>query len=96
METLKDLFRRNNDYYLSVNLTDNYGLYIECLNEDYVPLSRNFTVDNVKHLMIELNDNKGQFYVPIQDYFTEEITLDITIEELKNKVLDLAINKSIL
>lgn len=90
---IKDLFNNGIDYYTIIQLTDTYSVYIECLNEDYVPIAKNFSFDKVKHFFIELNDNKGCFYEPIQDYFNEEITLDTTLEELKNKILDIAIKQ---
>ncbi len=95
MKTIRDLFINNSDYYNTISLTDNYMLYIECLDSDYVSLANNFTLDKVSHLMIELNDYNGNYYEPIQNYFNEEITLDTSLEDLKNKVLDLAIKRGL-
>ena len=97
METIKDLFNLTNDYYITISLSDNYCLYIEGLNEDYISLVNNFNINNIKHLFIELNDYRGNVCVPIQN-FTElqNIGLETSIQELKECVLDLAINKSLL
>lgn len=95
METIRDLFINNSDYYNTISLTDNYMLYIECLDNDYVALANNFSLDKVGHLMIELNDYNGNYYEPIQNYLEGEITLDTPILELKEKVLDLAIKRGL-
>lgn len=89
---IKDLFN-GNDYYIMISLTENFSVYIECLDEDYIPITNNFNFDKVKHFFIELNDNKGEYYEPIQNYFNEEITLDTTIEDFKNKIIELALQK---
>lgn len=97
METIKDLFNLTNDYYITINLSNNYCLYIEGLNEDYISLVNNFSIDNIKHLFIELNDYKGNVCVPIQNCIElQNIGLETNIQELKECVLDLAINKSLL
>ena len=97
METIKDLFNLTNDYYITISLSNNYCLYIEGLNEDYVSLVNNFSIDNIKHLFIELNDYKGNVCVPIQNCTElQNIGLETSIQELKECVLDLAINKSLL
>ena len=97
METIKDLFSLTNDYYITISLSDNYCLYIEGLNEDYVSLVNNFNINNIKHLFIELNDYRGNVCVPIQNCTElQNIGLETSIQELKECVLDLAINKSLL
>lgn len=97
METIKDLFSLTNDYYITISLSDNYCLYIEGLNEDYISLVNNFSIDNIKHLFIELNDYRGNVCVPIQNCTElQNIGLETSIQELKECVLDLAINKSLL
>lgn len=97
METIKDLFNLTNDYYITISLSDNYCLYIEGLNQDYVSLVNNFSIDNIKHLFIELNDYRGNVCVPIQNCTElQNIGLETSIQELKECVLDLAINKSLL
>ena len=97
METIKDLFNLTNDYYITISLSDNYCLYIEGLNEDYVSLVNNFNINNIKHLFIELNDYRGNVCVPIQNCTElQNIGLETSIQELKECVLDLAINKSLL
>lgn len=97
METIKDLFNLTNDYYITISLSDNYCLYIEGLNENYVSLVNNFSINNIKHLFIELNDYRGNVCVPIQNCTElQNIGLETSIQELKECVLDLAINKSLL
>lgn len=97
METIKDLFSLANDYYITISLSNNYCLYIEGLNEDYISLVNNFSIDNIKHLFIELNDYRGNVCVPIQNCTElQNIGLETSIQELKECVLDLAINKSLL
>ena len=97
METIKDLFNLTNDYYITISLSDNYCLYIEGLNEDYISLVNNFNINNIKHLFIELNDYRGNVCVPIQNCTElQNIGLETSIQELKECVLDLAINKSLL
>ena len=96
-DTIGALFESTNDYYITISLTDNYCLYIEGLNEDYVSLVNNFKVEDIRHLMIELNDYNGNISVVIQNYAElQGVGLETTINDLKEKVLDLAINKSIL
>lgn len=95
--TIGALFENTNDYYITISLTDNYCLYIEGLNEDYVSLVNNFKVEDIRHLMIELNDYNGNICITIQDYAElQGVGLETTINDLKEKVLNLAINKSIL
>lgn len=95
--TIGNLFESTNDYYITIGLTDNYCLYIEGLNEDYVSLVNNFRIEDIKHLMIELNDYNGNICITIQDYEElQNVNLETTIEELKEMIFDLAINKSIL
>lgn len=95
--TIGSLFENTNDYYITIGLTDNYCLYIEGLNEDYVSLTNNFRIEDIKHLMIELNDYNGNICIKIQDYKElQNVNLETTIEELKEMIFDLAINKSIL
>ena len=91
--TIKDLFSNQSDCYTIIQLTDNYSAYIECLNEDYVPISNNFSLDKVKHSFIELNNNEGEYYEPIQNYLSKEITLDTPIKELKNEIIEFAFKK---
>ena len=96
-DTIRTLFERTNDYYITIPLTNNYCLYIEGLDEDYAPLVNNFRVEDIRHLMIELNDYNGNISVAIQNYAElQDVGLETTINDLKSKVLDLAINKSIL
>lgn len=96
-DTIGALFESTNDYYITVSLTDNYCLYIEGLNEDYVSLVNNFKVEDIRHLMIELNDYNGNICITIQNYAElQGVGLETTIDDLKERVLDLAINKSIL
>ena len=96
-DTIGALFENTNDYYITISLTDNYCLYIEGLNEDYVSLVNNFKVEDIRHLMIELNDYNGNICITIQNYAElQGVGLETTINDLKEKVLDLAINKSIL
>ena len=96
-DTIGALFESTNDYYITISLTDNYCLYIEGLNEDYLPLVNNFRVEDIRHLMIELNDYNDKICITIQHYAELlDVGLETTINDLKSKVLDLAINKSIL
>ena len=96
-DTIGALFENTNDYYITISLTDNYCLYIEGLNEDYVSLVNNFKVEDIRHLMIELNDYNGNICITIQNYAElQGVGLETTINDLKEKVFDLAINKSIL
>ena len=96
-DTIGALFKNTNDYYITISLTDNYCLYIEGLNEDYVSLVNNFKVEDIRHLMIELNDYNGNISIAIQNYAElQGVGLETTINDLKEKVFDLAINKSIL
>lgn len=96
-DTIGALFENTNDYYITISLTDNYCLYIEGLNEDYVSLVNNFKVEDIRHLMIELNDYNGNICITIQHYAElQGVGLETTINDLKEKVFDLAINKSIL
>ena len=96
-DTIGALFENTNDYYITISLTDNYCLYIEGLNEDYVSLVNNFKVEDIRHLMIELNDYNGNICITIQNYAElQDVGLETTIDDLKEKVFDLAINKSIL
>ena len=96
-DTIGALFESTNDYYITISLTDNYCLYIEGLNEDYVSLVNNFKVEDIRHLMIELNDYNGNICITIQNYAElQGVGLETTIDDLKERVLDLAINKSIL
>ena len=96
-DTIGALFESTNDYYITISLTDNYCLYIEGLNEDYVSLVNNFKVEDIKHLMIELSDYNGNICITIQNYTElQGVGLETTINDLKEKVFDLAINKSIL
>ena len=96
-DTIGALFENTNDYYITISLTDNYCLYIEGLNEDYVSLVNNFKVENIRHLMIELSDYNGNISIAIQHYAElQGVGLETTINDLKEKVFDLAINKSIL
>ena len=96
-DTIGKLFESTNDYYITISLTDNYCLYIEGLNEDYISLVNNFKVEDIRHLMIELNDYNGNINVAIQNYAElQGIGLETTIYDLKERVFDLAINKSIL
>ena len=96
-DTIGALFKSTNDYYITISLTDNYCLYIEGLNEDYVSLVNNFKVEDIRHLMIELNDYNGNICITIQNYAElQGVGLETTINDLKEKVFDLAINKSIL
>ena len=95
-DTIGALFENTNDYYITISLTDNYCLYIEGLNEDYVSLVNNFKVEDIRHLMIELNDYNGNICITIQNYAElQDVGLETTINDLKEKVFDLAINKSI-
>ena len=96
-DTIRTLFERTNDYYITIPLTNNYCLYIEGLNEDYVSLVNNFRVEDIRHLMIELNDYNDKICITIQHYAELlDVGLETTINDLKSKVLDLAIDKSIL
>ena len=96
-DTIGALFESTNDYYITVSLTDNYCLYIEGLNEDYVSLVNNFKIEDIRHLMIELNDYNGNICITIQNYAElQGVGLETTINDLKERVFDLAINKSIL
>lgn len=96
-DTIGALFESTNDYYITISLTDNYCLYIEGLNEDYVSLVNNFKVEDIRHLMIELNDYNRNICITIQNYAElQGVGLETTINDLKDKVFDLAINKSIL
>ena len=96
-DTIGALFENTNDYYITISLTNNYCLYIEGLNEDYVSLVNNFKIEDIRHLMIELNDYNGSISITIQNYAElQGVGLETTINDLKEKVFDLAINKSIL
>lgn len=96
-DTIGALFENTNDYYITISLTDNYCLYIEGLNEDYVSLVNNFKIEDIRHLMIELSDYNGNISITIQNYAElQGVGLETTINDLKEKVFDLAINKSIL
>ena len=96
-DTIGALFESVNDYYISIPLTDNYCLYIEGLNEEYVSLVNNFKVEDIKHLMIELSDYKGNICITIQNYAElQGVGLETTINDLKERVIDLAINKTML
>lgn len=96
-DTIRAVFDKAKDYYCIISLTDNYCLYLEGLDGKKEPLVNNFSLDKVEYLKIELNDYYGNFYVAIQDYKElQDITLDTDIDYLKDKVFDLAINKSIL
>lgn len=95
--TIGAIFENTNDYYITIGLTDNYCLYIEGLNKDYISLVNNFRIEDIKHLMIELNDYSGNVYITIQNYEElQNVNLETTIEELKEMIFDLAINKSFL
>ena len=96
-DTIGALFENTNDYYITISLTDNYCLSIEGLNEDYVSLVNNFKIEDIRHLMIELSDYNGNISITIQNYAElQGVGLETTINDLKEKVFDLAINKSIL
>ena len=54
-------------------------------------------VEDIRHLIIELNDYNGNISITIQNYAElQGVGLETTINDLKEKVFDLAINKSIL
>ena len=96
VDTIGALFERTNDYYITISLTDNYCLYIEGLNEEYVSLVNNFKIENIKHLMIELNDYNGNICITIQNYAElQGVGLETTINDLKEKVFDLTKIKSL-
>ena len=97
MKTLKDMFIENEDYYFILPITSKYNLYIEGVNEDYCNMiGKEFDVNNIKHIsVIELNDNKGSICEDIICYLND-ISINMTCEELKDKVITMLINKSVL
>ena len=96
--TIRDLFLGKTDCYTGFTLTNNYSVYIECLNDDWVSIYP-LKLGEVKHLMIELNgtydnDYCESIHADIIDYLGKEVTLDTTIYDLKNIILDLCIKKA--
>lgn len=96
MKTLKDMFIENKDYYFILPLTSKYNLYIEGVDDDYCNMiGKVFDVNKIKHITIELNDNNGSICETIQDKLSD-IMLCMYVSALKDEVINLLIDKSVL
>ena len=97
MKTLRDMFIENDDYYFILPITSKYNLYIEGTNSDYCNMiGLSFDVNKIENIsLIELNDNAGSICEDVK-YYLSDISINMTCEELKDKVITLLIDKCVL
>ena len=82
--TLHRLFTANQTYVLEIPIDEKHHIFVEGLSEyGETNTDKEFNADNIKTFCIELIDNEGEYVKTLDNV---GITLDTTIEELKERI----------
>lgn len=84
--TLKDLFLAENSYIIEIPINDEYYLFVEGLDENGCTNTYRdeFSIEHIKTFCVELMDDENV----LDNIDSIDVTLDTTIEELKQKATD--------
>ena len=74
---IKDLFIEKKSYIVEYPLNHDCYLFIEALDENGCSIMREFNIDEVKNVLVELSDDCGYYIETLYG-----ITLDTTIKEV--------------
>ena len=84
IEKLRYVFESKSNYIVEVPIDEEYHIFIEGLDENgCTNTGEEFNIDNIKNFCIEVIDSDGEV---VDEIDRVGITLDTTIEELKERV----------